>query len=163
MAHSGWRQDAVIVNFLSKLFLRVRDTLCVEESHRVGRGMEQRDQQPNVLNLMSFFSRLMGDNSPLSRRAIPHMYSSGSQAYTQAAGSKPPVPWSRAMCSGHPIPLPKAMDVEKKIQVGMFESRTPASGRSSICAAQALVHLFRNRRFALAGNMWHGLALLPHA
>ena len=45
---------------------------------------------------------------------------------------------------------------------GMFESRTPASGRPSICAAQALVHLFQNGRLSLAANMWHSVALLPH-
>ena len=44
----------------------------------------------------------------------------------------------------------------------MFESRTLASGRPSICAAQALVHLFQNGRLSVAANMWHSLALLPH-
>ena len=45
---------------------------------------------------------------------------------------------------------------------GMFQSKTPASGRPSICAAQALVHLFQSGRLSLAANMWHSLALLPH-
>ena len=74
----------------------------------------------------------------------------------------PPVPWARACSTEAPIPLPPRMDVEKKMATGMFESRTPASGRPSICAAQALVHLFQNGRLSLAANMWHSLALLPH-
>ena len=66
------------------------------------------------------------------------------------------------MCTTSPLPLQKAMDVENTMHEGMFQSRTPATGRSSICAAQALVHLFENERFALAGNMWHVVCLLPH-
>ena len=44
-----------------------------------------------------------------------------------------------------------------------FESRSPASERPSIAAAQALVHLYRHDRLSLAGNMWHCLALTPHS
>ena len=58
MAHFSWLPHAVILQFLLKFFLRLADTLCVEESHRVGRGMEQHEQQPDALNLLSFFSRL---------------------------------------------------------------------------------------------------------
>ena len=53
-------------------------------------------------------------------------------------------------------------ECREEMATGMFESRTPASGRPSICAAQALVHLFQNGRLSLAANMWHSLALLPH-
>ena len=162
MAHYLWVPHAVIVQFLLKLFLRLGDTLCVEESHRIGRSMEQRDQQADVLNLLSFFSRLMGENTPLSRRGVPHICPSASGAYRQETDAKPPVPWARACCTEASIPLPPALNVEEKMAKGMFESRTPASGRPSICAAQALVHLFRHGRLSLAGNMWHSLALLPH-
>ena len=43
-----------------------------------------------------------------------------------------------------------------------FVSRTPASGRPSIAAAQALTHLYQMGHLHLAGNMWHALALMPH-
>ena len=46
----------------------------------------------------------------------------------QRADSKPLVPWARACRTQALIPLPKAMDVEKKMAVGMFQSRTLASG-----------------------------------
>ena len=148
----------MLLVFLLMLF-SFGDILCVEESHRVGRGMEKRDQQPDVLNLLSFFTRLMGETAPLARRGVPHVCPSASGAYTQRADFKPLVPWARACYTEAPIPLPPSMDVEKKMATGMFESRTPASGRSSICAAQALVHLFQNGRLSLAANMWHSLAL----
>ena len=116
MAHFSWLPHVVIMQLLLKFSLRLADTLCVEESHRVGRGMEQREQQPDVLNLLSFFSRLMGENAPLSRRGVPHISPSGSGAYMQRADSKPPVPWARACCTQAPTPLPQAMNVEKKMQ-----------------------------------------------
>ena len=162
MAHYLWVPHAVIVQFFLKFFLRLGDTLCVEESHRVGRGMEKRDQQPDVLNLLSFFTRLMGETAPLARRGVPHVCPSASGAYTQRADAKPPVPWARACCTKAPIPLPTGIGIEGKLATGMFETRTPASGRPSICAAQALVHLFQNGRLSLAANMRHSLALLPH-
>ena len=143
--------------------VRLGDTLCVQESHRVGRGMEQRDQQLGVLNLLSVFSGLMGENTPPSQRGIPHISPSGSGAHMQLTDSEPLVPWARACRTQALIPLPKAVDVEKKMPVGMCQSRTLASGRPSICAAQALVHVFRHECILLAGNRWHGLAVLPHA
>ena len=139
MAHFLWVPHTAIMLFLLRFFLRIGDTLCVEESHRVGRGMEQREQQPDVLNLLSFFTRLMGETAPLARRGVPHIRPLASGAYTQRATAKPPVPWAHACCTQAPIPPPPDMELENRMGKGMFESRTPASGRPSICAAQALV------------------------
>ena len=73
MAHHCWVPHSTIINFLLIFFVRIGDTLCVEESHRVGRGMEKRDQQPDVLSLLSFYEKLMGENTPDSQGGASHL------------------------------------------------------------------------------------------
>lgn len=162
LAHFHWTAHATIVNYLRVFFRRLGDTLCVEETHGIGRGMEQRDQQPDVLNLLIFFGELLTENTPLTRRGVRHVCPSDSGAYTQKVDSKPPVPWARACCTEAPLPLPSGISLERAMSTGTFDSRTPASGRPSIAAAQALVHVYTHNRLELASTMWHCLALLPH-
>jgi hypothetical protein len=51
MAHFLWAPHATVINVLLTLFLRLGDSLCIEETHRIGRSMEKRDQQADVLDL----------------------------------------------------------------------------------------------------------------
>ena len=163
MAHFLWTPHPTIINFLLAFFLRLGDTLGVEETHRIGRGIEKRGQQADVLELLNFFAELMTEKTPLVRRGVPHICPSDTGAYQQRGNSKPPVPWSRACCTEAPIPLPDGMNLAHKMQSGTFQSRNPASGRPSIAAAQALVHLYKHDRLSLAHTMWHCLVLAPHA
>ena len=163
MSHFLWAPHTTVVNLLMTLFLRLGDTLCIEETHRIGRCMEKRDQQADVLDLLNFFAELMTEKTPLVRRGVSHVRPSEAGAYVQTGDSKPPVPWNRACCTEAPIPLPDGMRVAEKMEKGTFETRNPASGRPSIAAAQALVHLYRHDRLSLAGNMWHCLTLIPHS
>ena len=58
MAHFLWAPHATVINLLMTLFLRLGDTLCIEETHHIGRSMEKRDQQADVLDLLNFFAEL---------------------------------------------------------------------------------------------------------
>ena len=73
MAHFLWAPHATVINLLLTLFLRLGDSLCIEETHRIGRSMEKRDQQADVLDLLNFFAELMTDKTPLARRGVPHI------------------------------------------------------------------------------------------
>ena len=73
--------------------------------------MEERDQQPDVLNLLNFFGELMTDKTPLTRRGVRHVCPSDTGAYTTKVDSKPPVPWARACCTEAPIPLPQGLNI----------------------------------------------------
>ncbi len=158
-AHHLWQGRPAIERLLLTLFLRIGDTKGVEESHKIGRAMEKRDQQRDVLNLLAFYSKLQGENTPLHDRGIQNLGTLPSGAYQPAVDSKPPVPWSKACGTGSVVPPPFGL---QSVWGRAFESRTPQSGRASITVAQALVHVYRQGCLDKAGVMWHAVALMPH-
>ncbi len=114
LAHHHWLPNQQVVGFLMTIFCRIGDSLGVEETHRIGRGMEKREQQPDVMNCLTFYSRLMGEDTPPTRRGIRHMRVPDSSTYTQTSDNKPPVPWSRSCATSQALlPLPKGMSLDK--------------------------------------------------
>lgn len=161
LAHHHWAPHPDVICLLRRLFTRIGDTKCVEESHKIGRGMEKRDQQPDVLDLLAFFSRLQGPSTPLCHRGIPHLCPADSHVYSGAA--KPPVPWAKMFARSGFAQLPKELsELLPKLWDGKFTSRTPQSGRPSIMACRALVHLHATGQWPLVTRMWHAVALRPH-
>ena len=163
LAHHQWRPHPEVVGLLHRLFTRIGDTKCVEESHKIGRGMEKRDQQPDVLNLLAFYSRLQGPGAPLSHRGIPHLCPAATCMHTDISAT-PPVPWKRLFTRTGLAQLPKdlAAHLHKLWDGGGFTSRTPQSGRPSIMAARAFVHIHSTGQWPLITTAWHALALRPH-
>ena len=154
LAHHQWRAQPELVGLLQRLFTRTGDTKCVEESHKIGRGMEQRDQSPNVLNLLSFYSTLQGSGTPLFHRGIPHLCPGTAYQHTRS-NTKPPVPWVKMFARAGLERLPKelASSMQKLWDSSGFTSYTPQSGRPSIMAARALVHIHSTGAMALPGTL----------
>ena len=55
MAHHGFRPQTNILEFIRLMFTRIGDTKASEESHKIGRNLEQHGQQRDVLEPAVFF------------------------------------------------------------------------------------------------------------
>ena len=159
MAHHHWQAASPVVDFLSDVFNRLGDSKCIEESHRVARGLEKRRQQPDLLSMHSAFVALQGEATPLSARGVPHVCAPSSGAYTALV--KPPLKWRTTFAKHTLLPLPSSC--KKTISSSGFKSRTPHSGRPSICAAAALTYLHESGKLHLAGKMFQSIILVPHS
>ena len=77
------------LRFLRMLLTRIGDTKCVEESHRIGRGLEK-SQNRNVLEPEVLFARLQREDTPLQQRCLPHVQAAKDSAYQPMKHSKLP-------------------------------------------------------------------------
>ena len=159
MAHHHWQAAGPVVDFLSVLFNRLGDSKCIEESHRVARSLEKRRQQPDVVSMHSAFGALQGDATPLSARGVPHVRTPTSGAYT--ASVKQPFKWQKIFGKHALLPLPPSC--KRTLKSSGFKSKTPHSGRPSICAAAALAYLHESGKLHLAGEMFKSIILVPHS
>ena len=58
MAHHAFRPQTDTLEFIRLMFTRIGDTKAIEESHKVGRNLEQHGQQRDVLEPAVFLARL---------------------------------------------------------------------------------------------------------
>ena len=77
------------LRFLRMLLTRIGDTKCVEDSHRIGRGLEQ-SQNRDVLEPEVLFARLQREDTPLQQRCLPHVQAATDSAYQPIQHSKLP-------------------------------------------------------------------------
>ena len=159
LAHHNWLPTSSVVNFLQVLFNRIGDTKCIEETHRIGRAIEKRHQQPDVLSMHTFYGALQNQQTPLAQRGIPHICTPPSGVYQPPQNSAPPHPWCKVFGKQALLKLPATCQVNMKD----FKSYTPHSGKPSIAAAAALVHLNTTGQLDKAGEMWHAVTLMPHS
>ena len=62
-----------LLAWLMDFFWRIGDTKCIEETHRLGREVEQRGQQPDLLSCRVFYQLMQGLHTPLQARGVPHL------------------------------------------------------------------------------------------
>jgi hypothetical protein len=125
--------------------------------------VEKRGQQPDVLNLLAFYSRLQHGETPLSQRGIPHIELPDSLVYCNSLPDKPPTPWQNVFGKPALASLPTgAVQTLQRLQGSGFVAPTPASGRPSVTAAQASRHLHNKDSLSQAGRAWRAVVLGPH-
>ena len=62
----------LLFSWLNDFFLRIGDTKCIEETHRIGREAEMRWQQANTLSCRTFYTLMQNGSTPLHARGVPH-------------------------------------------------------------------------------------------
>ena len=158
MAHHRWQAASPVVDFLNVVSNRLGDSKCIEESHRIARGLEKRRQQPDVLSMQSAFAALQSEATPLTARGVPNVCAPSTSAYTPF--KKQPFGWGTIFGKHRLVTLPPSC--KKDICTSGFKSRTPHSGRTSITAAAALTYLHESGKLHLAGKMFQSTILVPH-
>ena len=141
-----------LLAWLMDFFWRLGDTKCIEETHRLGRGVEQRGQQPDLLSCRVFYQLMQGLHTPLQARGVPHLCIDQSAPCSASCKKQN---WRVVFGTRSRAKLPGEALV-KNVR------KTPVSTRRSICAAVALVHLHRGNHWSDAQHLWQGVALLPH-
>ena len=120
LAHNHWLPLQQVLDVLLALFHRVGDSKCIEETHRIGRGKEKREQQPDVLGILGFYSLLQSENTPLSHRGLRHLAVPDAAHYTMGT-PKPPIPWSKVFGKHSLLKMPPTWQA-------CSTPHTPASG-----------------------------------
>ena len=167
MAHMHFKPaGGFLCEFLRMCLTRIGDTKCVEETHRIGRGLENQGQR-RVLEPDVFFARMQRGDTPFDHRGMPHARTGQDAAYCPMANSKLPASglkgWSQIYAKHGLMRMPSFLAQKKEdVLSGRYLTKTPASGRSSITAAQALVHVHGLRDLSLARHVWHAIAFVPH-
>ena len=154
--------------FLRMLFLRLGDTKGIEESHKIGAHLETKRGDSKILDDDVFYARLQRRNTPLQQRGIPHIQVSKSAAYQPARCGKLPASglqeWKQIYARQGLMKMPPFLAAHKDtVLSGHYEHKTPASGRTSIAAAQALVYLHRNGLLHEAMHAWQAVCCVPHS
>lgn len=168
LAHVGFQPCPAIHAFLCRIFLRIGDTKCVEESHKIGRGLETKGQDPKKCDAAAFYARLQREKTPLSQRGIPHMQVCKSAAYQGASGDTLPdlglKDWSQIHARQSLMHTPSMLAAYRDTVLnGNYPKHTPKNSRTSISAAQALVHLHREGLlFTNAKHAWQAVCCVPH-
>ena len=147
-----------LIRLLHDLISRLGDTKCVEETHGMGRSIEQRGQKPDLLSCREFYSRMQGPKTPLASRGVPHVTTDERTPF-EGAVSKMPHPWDLVFAKRAKAHLPATV----LDHLPNFSGKTPAGTRPSIGAAVALTELHQADRLHEAKTLWHAIALLPHS
>lgn len=147
-----------IIQLLNDLLHRLGDTKCVEETHGMGRAKEKRGQQPDLLSCREFYSMMQGLTTPLADRGVPHIRMNENAPF-EGPAPKMPHPWDLVHAKRARVRLPATLTSH----LADFSGKTPASSRPAVGAAVALVELHKTGRMAMAGSLWHAVALAPHS
>ena len=169
LAHENFKTSESLLGFLSQLFHRIGDTKAIEESHRIGRESETKVgcKPHKTLNAEEFYARLQRDQQPLHDRGIPYIQTNNNVAYQpQKFGQLPKTglgKWEQIHATSSVMKTPAFLEsLKKTVMHGRYTKKTPASGRTSITAAQALVHLHKKHLFHKAGCAWQASCCVPH-
>ena len=168
MAHMNFKPAfGFLCQFLLLCLKRLGDTKGVEETHRMGRGLENEGQSRHVLEADVFFARMQRDDTPFDHRGVPHLRSDQQAHYCPIANSKLPASgldhWNQIFAKQGLMRMPSFLNQKKRdILAGKYLTKTPASGRTSITAAQALVMIHGLKDLSLATHVWQGVCFVPH-
>ena len=165
--HFQLRHCSVVLAFIRLIFTRLGDTKMVEESHKIGKAMSKCHEGHRMLAPDAFYARLQRADTPLQSRGIPHIHSPEAHAYQRAQSRLPASgasKWSQVYGkAGLVKPGEQVARSKSKVLEGKYVSRTPATGRPSIAAAQALVELHGRGEFSKAKDVWQSICLIPHS
>ena len=168
MAHMHFQPSAGFLSeFLRLCLKRIGDTKAIEATHKIGRALETEGQSRRVLEPDVFYARVQRGDTPLEHRGIPHLGHTQDDAYCPISNSKLPdsghKTWDVIHAKYGLMRMPSFLSQKKQdVLGGRYLTKTPASGRSSITAAQALVHLHTSGAFSQAQHVWQAVCFVPH-
>ncbi len=168
---AGWVEacilqvDERVREHLAREFTRIGDTKCVEESFKLTRAMETRDQDRRTLTVLRIFELLAGGAAtPLDWRQLPHVALSDEVFFQGSqADAKPRRPWAE-LFEPTSTKLPPALHCKRVFaKKKTYQSPTPKAGCKAIAAGQALVFLRERSLSDQAHCAYQTVVLVPHA
>ena len=161
LAHTNFQLDEQILHLLRQFFTRLGDSKVIEDSNKIARRVEQRDQErrSTKINRILHHIRLPGQ-SPLDNRGDVKQVEVPTSAWSRPAKT---IAWSKV---SHPstTALPHTWHVDNVLKGKKpFISKTPVGRRSSIAARMAMLKCASGKMPTKSANCNLTAALAPQS
>ena len=178
LAQCNFLRTPEIVRFLMRFWTRLGDTKVTEETNKILRRMEQKDQDQKESTEMRMFHALIGHDAvtahgtanhtmkrtPLEWRKVNSACVPSDSYYEfDTSTFKPPAKGWKNAFDAKGVVMPRSWNVDNMTEPKKtYISKRPADIRHSIAAAAAMMWLHERQAWHEAGTVWQTCAILPH-
>ena len=182
-----FRRHPEITKYFRRQFVRMGDSKVVEETHKIVRRIEEKEQDGHVAAAKRIYHALAGHDEESPKRTTDHgvvgsshdptlkrsplewrgvniacVPSSSYYEVNSNITRPPPGGWAKTF-DAKATPLPRSWGARNVLDSHKtYVNKRPQDARHSIAAAMALLGLHKTGSWAEAGNAWHCCAILPH-